>query len=142
MSSPASTTTKAEREELQRLVRQREKVLKSAAKDEVWRKAEELAEQEVSKAQARVAARRVELGIPKRFAPELRLSWYSRGENGMKSRRDELRRVAQTKIGSIEAKAVVAIELSSVNAQTEITAAGLTSAAPVRSWSACHRSKA
>jgi hypothetical protein len=97
----AIMTRRAEREDLQRLVRQREKVLRSAAKqrsaelladfenqmgseysfdqDEVWRQAAEAAEREVSKAKRQVAARCRELGIPDRFAPSLELNWRHRG---------------------------------------------------------------
>jgi hypothetical protein len=144
--------TKGEREDLQRLIRQREKALKSAARqrsaelladfetqmgqeysfdqDEIWAAAAKAAEVEVAKAQARVAARCAELGIPKRFAPTLDLCWQHRGwENGVASRRKELRRVAETRIEAIEQKAIVEIEMSSVEAQTKIAAAGLTSAA-------------
>ena len=76
--------SRGEREDLQRLIRQREKVLKSAAKqrstelladfenqmgqeyrfdqDAIWKQAAEAAEQEICKAQAKVAARCRELG--------------------------------------------------------------------------------
>jgi hypothetical protein len=93
--------TRAEREDLQRLVRQREKVLKSAAKqrsaelladfenqmgqdhDEIWKQAAEIAEREVAKAQKQIAARCRELGIPERFEPGLKLSWSHRGYDNM-----------------------------------------------------------
>jgi hypothetical protein len=117
--------TRLEREDLQRLVRQREKVLKSAAKqrsaelladfenqisqeyffdqDEIWKQATEAAEREVAKAQKQVAARCRELGIPDRFAPGLGLSWRHRGyDNMIEKRRNELRRMAQTQIAAIE----------------------------------------
>jgi hypothetical protein len=90
--------SKSEREDLQRLLRQREKVLKLAAKqrsaeliadfenqigqrfafnqDEVWERAEQIAQAAVNKAQAQVAARCRELVIPDRFAPSLSLEWY------------------------------------------------------------------
>src|SRR5262245_32687119 len=83
--APNSGMSRSEREDLQRLVRQREKVLKSAAKqrsaeltadfenqmgseysfdqDEVWEKAKQAAEVVVKKAQEQVAARCRELGI-------------------------------------------------------------------------------
>ncbi|MGO9684619.1 MAG: hypothetical protein ACLP0B_14950 [Steroidobacteraceae bacterium] len=149
--SPLNPTvmSKGEREDLQRLVRQREKVLKSAARqrsselladfenqlgstykfdeDETWAAAAEAAEREVAKAEARVAARCAELGIPKRFAPSLDLQWYSRGENAVKERRAELRKMATTRIEAIERDAIVKIEMASVTAQTEIAVAGLTS---------------
>jgi hypothetical protein len=142
--------TRSEREDLQRLVRQREKVLKSAAKqrsseliadfenqmgqeysfdqDEIWRQAAKAAEREVKKAQTIVTARCRELGIPDRFAPSLDLSWSARGhDNSISRRKAELRRMAQTQIEAIERKAVTEIELSCLKAQEEIAVAGLTS---------------
>lgn len=142
--------TKGEREDLQRLVRQREKVQKSAAKarstelladfenqisaeyrfddDAVWAAAEKAAEIEVRKAQQRVSARCEELGIPKQFAPRLDLYWSSRGyENSVKRRRDELREAAKAQIAALEQQAIVKIEQASVEAQTEIAISGLTS---------------
>lgn len=144
--------TRSEREDLQRLVRQREKVQKSAAKarstelladfenqmaasysfddDANWAAAAKAAEVEVAKAQERVAAHCRELGIPKQFAPSLGLTWRHRGYgNLIKERRDELRRAAQSQIAALEQQALVKIEQASVEAQTEIAIAGLTSAA-------------
>jgi hypothetical protein len=145
------TMTKGERDDLQRLIRQREKVLKSAAKqrstelladfenqlgtvyafddDEVWAEAEARAEAEIERANERIARRCAELGIPKRFAPQLVERWLGRGENAVKERRAELRKMAITRIAAIEQEAIVKIELSSVNAQTEIATHGLTSEA-------------
>src|SRR4051794_40970224 len=98
-SSPAMT--KGEREDLQRLVRQREKVFKSAAKqrtaeliadfehrmgqefafdqDEVWAAAMKAVEPHVAKAQAQIEARCRELGIPAQFAPGVGSNWHARG---------------------------------------------------------------
>src|SRR4051812_27363109 len=97
--------TKGEREDLQRLVRQREKVLKSAAADRsaqlladfenqmgaqyafdddaVWAEAKKTAQREVDKAQKLVAARCQELGIPAQFAPSLHLNWVHVGYGNM-----------------------------------------------------------
>ncbi len=145
-----TTMTKGERDDLQRLVRQREKVLKSNAKlgskelladfenemaaeyafddDRVWEQAAKAAEVEVAKAQKRVAARCLELGIPESFAPSLRLSWCNRGyDNLLEKRRKELRRVAESRVEELEQRAVVDIETASVNLQTDIAIAGLTS---------------
>ena len=142
--------TRAEREDLQRLVRQREKVLKSAAKqrsadliadfenqmgseysfdqDEVWAKAQQAAEREVKKAQSLVAARCRELGIPDRFAPSLKLHWSARGyDNSVDRRKAELRQMAKTRIAAEEQKAVVQIEASCLDAQTKLALAGCTS---------------
>jgi hypothetical protein len=142
--------SKAEREDLQRLVRQRERVLKSAAKqrsaeliadfenqmgqeysfdqDEIWDKATKAAEAEVDKAQRQVAARCRALGIPDRFAPSLDLIWQHRGyDNLLDKRRAELRVMAKTGVEAIERKAITEIEMSCLEAQTAIAVAGLTS---------------
>ena len=143
--------TKHEREDLQRLVRQREKVLKSAAKqrsaeliadfenqmgqefsfdqDEVWERATKIAQAALAKANEQIAARCHEIGIPKRFAPRLDLSWYGRDENATKQRRDELRKMAETRVEAIERKAVTEIELSCLAAQEQIALSGLTTEA-------------
>ena len=143
--------TKHEREDLQRLVRQREKVLKSAAKqrsaeliadfenqmgqefsfdqDEVWERATKIAQAALAKANEQIAARCHEIGIPKRFAPRLDLSWYGRDENATKQRRDELRKMAETRVEAIERQAVTEIELSCLAAQEQIALSGLTTEA-------------
>jgi len=143
--------TKHEREDLQRLVRQREKVLKSAAKqrsaeliadfenqmgqefsfdqDEVWERATKIAQAALAKANKQIAARCHEIGIPKRFAPGLDLSWYGRDENATKQRRDELRKMAETRVEAIERQAVTEIELSCLAAQEQIALSGLTTEA-------------
>jgi len=143
--------TKHEREDLQRLVRQREKVLKSAAKqrsaeliadfenqmgqefsfdqDEVWERATKIAQAALAKANEQIAARCHEIGIPKRFAPGLDLSWYGRRENATKQRRDELRKMAETRVEAIERKAITEIELSCLAAQEQIALSGLTTEA-------------
>ncbi len=144
------TMTKSEREDLQRLVRQRERALKSTAKlrskelladfenemaaeyafddDRVWAQAAKAAEAEVAKAQKRIAARCLDLRIPEKFAPSLHLSWCNRGyDNLIEKRRNELRRVAERRVEALEQRAVVDIETASVNLQTDIAIAGLTS---------------
>jgi hypothetical protein len=142
--------TKGEREDLQQLVRQREKVLKSAAKqrsaemlaefenqmgqeysfdqDEVWQQAVAAVQPELRKAQERIAAQCRELGIPRQFAPSLQLAWHARGyDNTLEKRRKELRAMAGTRIAAIESKAITEIELSCLDAQERIATAGLTS---------------
>jgi hypothetical protein len=145
-----STISKGEREDLQRLIRQREKVLKSAAKqrsaelladfenqmgsefsfdqDEVWEKAALEAEAEVRKAQQKVKLRCRELGIPEQFAPSLDINWSVRGYgNAVEKRRTELRTMAKTEIEAMERKAITEIELSCLNAQEKLAISGLTS---------------
>ena len=150
MTSTTSPMTKSEREDLQRLVRQREKVLKSAAKqrsaeliadfenqlgseyafdqDEVWTQAVKSVQPLVAKAQAQIAARCRELGIPERFAPSLRLEWRSRGyDNLIDRRKAELRGMARSQIEAIGRKAIVQIEMSCLHAQEQLALAGVTS---------------
>src|SRR5262245_12243097 len=147
---PDARMSRSEREDLQRLVRQREKVLKSAAKlrsaelladfenqmgqeyafdqDAVWEKAEKIAEAAVIKAEKQVAARCRELGIPEQCSPSLELRWHARGYgNTLEKRRAELRRMAQTQVEALERKAFVDIEQSCLNAQTQLAISGLTS---------------
>ena len=144
--------SKSEREDLQRLVRQREKVLKAAAgqrtaelvadfknqmgqefsfdQDEVWSSATKLADAEVQKAQATITARCRELGIPDRFAPRLSLGWVHRGyDNALASRRNELLGMAKAKVQALEAKALVDIGIECLDAQAKLASAGLTSEA-------------
>jgi hypothetical protein len=141
---------KGEREDLQRLIRQREKVLKSAAKqrsaelladfenqmgsefsfddDATWTQAYNEAAIEVEKAQKIIAKRCRELGIPDRFAPNLEIRWRARGyDNLVDKRKAELRRMATTRIEAIEQKAVTDIEMNCLKAQEQIALAGLTS---------------
>jgi hypothetical protein len=147
---PPHGMTKGEREDLQRLIRQREKVLKSAAKqrsseliadfenqmgsaysfddDEVWDAAVKAVQPLVDQAKQRIAARCLELGIPTQFAPSLDLEWSARGyANTLDKRRTELRRMAQTQVEAIERKAITEIEMSCLHAQEQIAIAGLTS---------------
>lgn len=149
---PLSPMTKGEREELQRLIRQRERVQKSAARqrstelladfenqlasefsfddDAVWQQAADVVEGEVAKANKLIAAQCRKLGIPRRFAPSIGTHWHVRGfDNSTKERRAELRRVAQSRIAALEQAAIVNIERDAVNAATEIAANGMTSEA-------------
>jgi hypothetical protein len=144
------TMTRNEIDDLQRLIRQREKVLKSAAKqrsaeviadfenqmgqefsfddDHVWAEAAKIANAAVSKAQEQIKARCREIGIPDRFAPSISLAWHHRGyDNLLTGRRAELRRMAQTAVEAQEQKAKTQIELSCLEAQEKLALAGLTS---------------
>jgi len=143
--------TRLEREDLQRLARYREKILKSAArqrsselmadfeqqaasiydydKDEVWKAAMQFATEAAEEARQRVAARSAELGIAENFRPTLNVYWLSRGRDGVKERRNELRRVAKTRIEALEKEAIVKIEVHTAETVTRIIAHGLTSTA-------------
>jgi hypothetical protein len=141
--------TKGEREDLIRLVKQRERVSKTAAEQRsaamlaefeqqisalhgfndnaVWKAATEAAIDAAKKANAEIMAEATKLGIPAEFQPKLNFSWARRGENEYSARRDELRRLAKAEIDALEKVARVQIESQSVAAQTEIIANGLNS---------------
>ena len=144
-----SAMTRNEIEDLQRLIRQQERVLKSHAKqrsaetladfenqmgqqysfdqDSVWKEAAKIAGAAVSKAQEQVKARCREIGIPDRFAPSLNLVWANRGyDNILEKRKNELRKMAVTAIAAQEKKAHTQIELSCLKAQTNLAVSGLT----------------
>lgn len=95
--------------------------------DEVWKAAAERAAAVVKEAQAEVAKRCEELGIPKTFAPSLSIGWNGRGENACKNRREELRRVAKAEVEAMAARAVVKVEQESLDLRTQVVAMGLLS---------------
>lgn len=143
--------TKGERDDLLRLVRQRERVLKSAAEqraaamlsdfetqmakiykfndEKIWKEAYEKAQIAVEACQREIAERCEELGVPPDYAPALSFGWYGRGENAVMQRQAELRRAAKAQIAAAEQTARVEIERLSVQAQAEIIASGLESEA-------------
>jgi hypothetical protein len=140
--------TRAEREDILRVARAREKVAKTEAKrrsavllsdvedklsavfhyDEnaVWARAHALADAAVKQAQKQVVEECQKLGIPARFAPSLHLDWYGRGENMSRTRRAEVREAAKARIAAIERDALASIEAASVRFQTEVLAGGMT----------------
>lgn len=145
--------TKGEREDLIRLIKQRERVAKTAAEqrsaamlaqfeqqvsavhtfatNDVWRASVEAVQEATKVAMEKIAAESTKLGIPAEFQPQVSFGWLQRGENAYQARRDELRRVAKAEIDALERVARVQIETASVQAQTEVIANGLTSAAAI-----------
>jgi len=140
--------TRAEREDVLRLVRQREKVAKSAAaqraaqlrsefekamdthfdfnKNEVWKAAMEKASAIVAECARQVQEECERLGIPAEFAPMLHGPyWQDRGENAVERRRVELRRLANKHIEASEKLARETIERECLSASTQIIAHGL-----------------
>lgn len=140
--------TRHEREALAKLIRQRERLAKTAAsersavlladfeqqadrmyaydEDEVWRTAVLTAKEEVAKAQVRIAERCRELGIPQPFAPTLSVEWHQQRAS-VSMERAKMRQVAKRRIEQIEATARTAIERASVTAQEALLVGGLTS---------------
>jgi hypothetical protein len=95
--------------------------------DDTWKAATEKALEVVREAQEIIAKRCEEIGIPKTFAPTLTASWQGRGENAIKERRNELRRVAKAEVEAMAARAVVKVERDSLDLRTQVVAMGLLS---------------
>ena len=143
--------TRSEIANLERLIRKQERVLKAATDqraaelkadfeakvtaqysfddDQVWKEAFKLARESVDAAQAEIAKRCEEIGIPAEFAPSIEYHWHSRGTNAVRQRRDELRRKADAEIEALKKSAPTQIEIWSLNAQTDLASRTLTSEA-------------
>ena len=145
-----STMTKGEREELAKLLRERRKlggemVDQHAAKlradgeeqlakiyrfdDEAWHDLTAAAEAYVRKADKELAKRCAEMGIRPEFRPRLSMDWYGRGENASKQRRDELRRVMNTRIDELARAAKVQISSKIIEGLTLLASDALESPA-------------
>jgi hypothetical protein len=142
-----STMKKSERDALAQLVRRRERLAKAdvdrvaaerlaqfekdaasfyrAEDDAVWAEQNQIVEKAVAEANSAITARSHELGIPDWAAPRIGAQWYHRGQNAVKERVIELRRVAKTHIDAEARSAKHQIELSSVEIQTQLVADGL-----------------
>jgi hypothetical protein len=83
----------------------------------------------IEKADAEIAKRSKEMGIPEQFRPSLDLIWNGRGENAFKERRRELRALAEKELNARGQDAKLAIDRSEAALLTEIMAEGLTSEA-------------
>jgi hypothetical protein len=143
--------TRADRDNLQSLIRKREKVMKQSARersaallaefeaqsakmhhwddDAIWAQAKEEVQKVVDSAQERIQRRCKAIGIPEEFAPVISFNWHSRGHNAVASRRAELRAAAKAKITSMEEAAISKIERMSLEAQEAIIRDGLESGA-------------
>jgi hypothetical protein len=143
-----TTLTSREARDLADLVRKRERVAKSAAKqrsaellakveaqlstifkveDERWRDIVDAAKKAADDANAQIAMICAEGGIPEDFQPRIQVGWLGRRETAYAERRAELRKLAQAKIAALEAAARVAIERQSVEAETQLLAGALSS---------------
>jgi hypothetical protein len=139
--------TKSDRAELQKLANKREKVAKAqvdqvAAErlaefesqaasdyrvhdDEVWAEQARIAREAIADANARVRDRSRELGVPEWSAPSISMGWHERGENAVKERVAELRKVAKTRLDADAKAAKVQIELKAVEVHTQLLATSL-----------------
>ena len=141
----------AERENLLKLCRQRERLAKAAVgvlaakrkadfeaqfarqfsfdEDRVWKQAHEIVKVTIDQANKDIAARSAELGIPREFAPFLRHYWFERGQNALRERRVELTKVAHAEIAHLEKEAKFRVEQASLEIQTRLLVGSLESAA-------------
>lgn len=145
--------TRAEREELKALNRQRARVAKASieqrkaelladieeqlaaiygANDEAWQDLAEEAERLVRALDAQLAERCRERGIQPEFRPRLDCNWYGRGVNGDRHRRAELRKVAERRIQAEGRAAKVALDEAALAIATDLATAALTTAAARR----------
>ena len=141
--------TKGERSELIALAKKRERVAKTSAthraaqlkadferqldtlywwdQDELWKELVEKAKKVTDEAEAALARDCQLKGIPKECAPHSTFHWHERGRNAFKKEREEMRRVAYTRIDEMEKAAKETIERTSLEIQTELHASGLES---------------
>lgn len=141
--------TRADRDTLVKIARQRERLAKGEAKaraaqlmadfekqldtryhydqNEIWAESVKAAKTVIDEAKAKVAAECERLGIPKEFAPDISLGWRESGRQASKEERAEMRRVATKTIEAMLKTASTAIERRSVETQEQIMVGGLSS---------------
>lgn len=145
-----ATMTKSERSDLAKLARMRERVARAEVdqraaelradveqqlsaeyrfSDEAWAAVTATAADAVRIADAEVARICRERGIPDEFRPGLQTSWYGRGRNAITSRRAELRKAAYARVEADAKQAKHKIAAASVEIQTSLLAAGMTTEA-------------
>jgi hypothetical protein len=147
--NPAATRmTKAEREELRKVVRSRVKVARGDAEARAsvlladferqiaarypdnhpaWADLTAHARDAVKKADDQIAELCRRMGIPPEFRPEIRVTWFSRGENALRERREELRRVAKAEAAAMVKSAKTEIDRAESVLLTELAIGGLES---------------
>lgn len=147
----SAAISRAEREDILRVARQREKVAKTAARRRTaelkadfeaklaaeyhfdqrptWQAAMTAARKVVADADRQVAEECEKLGIPRTFRPGINVYWYERGENLVAKRRAQLRKVADSRLAAIERAAFDEIERASLEFSTEVISNGLSSRA-------------
>jgi hypothetical protein len=146
MSNEMERMTKAERLELGKLIRLRANVAKAdvaqmearhladieaqlaaeySANHSAWAEITASAKQAVAKADAEIAERCRELGIPEKLRPSLHLGWGGRGENADRDRRAELRKAAQTELAARGQAAKVEIDRRAAHLLTQLAGGAL-----------------
>jgi hypothetical protein len=94
---------------------------------EAWKDVTAVARKLIDEADAEIARRCRDLGLPDKFRPSLNVSWYGRGESASRERRAELRKVAQAKLEASARAAKVEIDRSAAGLLTQLTAGSLES---------------
>ena len=136
------TMTKAEREELAKVVRMRAKVAALVSMrgrlmfspvdeqlaeqyrfdDAQWAAITAAANRVVEEADEQIRLLCEAQGIPAEFRPEIRLGWYGRGENVSKDRRAELRRAAVSRVDAGACAAKLAIDTTEAQLRGDLAA--------------------
>ena len=98
------------------------------AHDALWAEAVTIAEEYVGKANAQIALQCMDLVIPAAEAPRILTSWLSRGPSyADRTRRAELRKLAETRLTALTKTAKAAIGDRLLDVETELIAGGLQS---------------
>jgi hypothetical protein len=148
------TMTKGERDDLIRLIKQRERVAKTVAQQrseamladferkihevhsfatsEIWKAAGQIAINALKEAAEKIDKEAEKLGVPPEFRPQLpEYLQVQTGQIKFDRRKEDMRRIAKAEIASVERLAFAAIEGASVQAQTEVLTTGMTSGAAI-----------
>jgi polyhydroxyalkanoate synthesis regulator phasin len=94
-------------------------------KDTAWQELADQAAAKVEEFNEQIAKVCDERGIPRRFRPMLMTSWYGRGENGIKERRAELRKLAEARIKAAGSRAKTTVDVRGAEVLTELVAVTL-----------------
>ena len=99
------------------------------ARDALWAKFVEVGKEVVDKANAEIRAICADMGIPPKFAPGLSVSWMARSpEFGLKTRRDELQKLAQARLAARTKDIKAEINAQATDREVQLIAGSLTSA--------------
>jgi hypothetical protein len=134
--------SRADREQLSRLIRQQARLGKTQAaqraaelradleqqldarypfdKDTVWGAAYGAARRIVAEGNAGIAQRCEELGIPAEYRPSIVMGWLEQGRNILKGERTDMRRVGHAQIDALEKLARTEIERVALQLETEL----------------------
>lgn len=145
--------TRADRDRLIKLARQRARLAKSeaverektllaevhdqmsaefSAQDKLWAAAVAIAKDAAAKANDLIRAQCIDLGIEAKYAPGLEIGWRSRSGSFTDSqRRAELRKLAETRLAALTQAAKTEIDRACLRTQTELVRDGLESSEAV-----------